>query len=189
MSATIEFDKKCTPAPEYVVLRVLNRNDDFNVGGILLSESCYANDRVAFYQVEDVGSKAFEEYGLVKGDYVVADRLAQCYQTAPIAVMKYVNVIAKTDKDNKTFSPLKNMVFVQDDADTTQNVGGVLINNYNKTLKIGKVVAMNISPDISVPYKVGDSVMLSKGGDSFQIGEHHVFIYKHDMIVCKVEER
>jgi len=189
MAATIQFDKKCTPAPEYVVLKVLNRNDEFNAGGILLAESCYSNDRVGFYQVEEVGSKAYEEYGLVKGDYVVADRLAQCYPTSPVAVMKYVNIIAKTNKDNSTFSPLKNMVFVQDDAETTQNVDGVLINNYNKSLHIGKVVAMNISEDITVPYKVGDNVMLSKGGDSFQVGDEHVFIYKHDTIVAKVEDK
>lgn len=30
--------------------------------------------------------------------------------------------------------------------------------------------------------------MLSKGGDSVEIGDNHIFIYKHDMIVCKVED-
>jgi co-chaperonin GroES (HSP10) len=188
MAATIDFDKKCTPASEYVVLRVIDRHDKMELGGILLTQSSYANDRLGFYQVEEVGKKAFEEYGLVKGDYVVADRLAQCYPSAPICVMKYVNIIAKTNEDESQFSPLKNMVFVKDDAETTQNVNGILVNNYNKKLHIGEVVSMNIDPSIEVPYKKGDKVMLSKGGDSFQIGSEHVFIYKHDMIVAKVEE-
>ena len=191
MSGTIEFDKKCIPTSEYVVLRIINRNDKFNAGGIMLPSTAYSNDRLAFGKIEEVGKKAFEEYGVKKDDYVVFDRLATAYQTEPVAVIKYVNIIAKTNEENTTFSPLKNMVFVQDESDTTQNVGGILVNNYNKQLRIGKVVAINLDPEIEkdIPYKKGDTVMLSKGGDSFQVGDQHVFIYKHDMVVCKVEEK
>jgi co-chaperonin GroES (HSP10) len=188
MAATINFNKKCIPATDYVVLRVIDRNDNMKMGGILLSKNNFSNERLGFYQVEEVGENAHNEYGLEKGDYVVADRLAQCYPTEPICVMKYVNVIAKTNKDNSQYSPLKNMVFVKDEVNTTQNINGILVNNYNKSLKIGEVVSMNISDDITVPYKKGDKVMLSKGGDSFQIGTEHVYIYKYDMIVAKVEE-
>ena len=190
MSGTIEFDKKCIPTSEYVVLRIINRNDKFNAGGIMLPQEVFSNDRLAFGKIEEVGKKAFEEYGIKSGDYVVFDRLATAYQTEPVAVIKYVNIIAKTNEDNTTFSPLKNMVFVQDESNTTQNVGGILVNNYNKQLRIGKVVALNLDPEIEkdIPYKKGDTVMLSKGGDSFSVGDQHVFIYKHDMIVCKVED-
>lgn len=188
MGATINFNKKCIPSSDYVVLRVIDRNENMSLGGILLANKNYSNDRTGFYQVEEVGENAHKEYGLEKGDYVIADRLAQCYPTEPICVMKYVNVIAKTNSENSQYSPLKNMVFVRDEKDTTQNVNGVLVNNYNKSLKIGEIVSMNISDDISVPYKKGDKVMLSKGGDSFQVGNEHVYIYKHDMIVAKVEE-
>lgn len=188
MNDTIEFNKKCIPASEYVVLKVIDRRDTFKIGGLLMPASAFSNERLGFYQVLDLGKKAAEEYGLKVGDYVVADRLAQCYKTRPIAVMKYVNIIAKTDSENLTFSPLRNMVFVQDNPNKTTNVGGFLVTNYKKQLNIGEVVAMNIDPDIEVPFKVGDNVMLSKGGDSFQIGTQHVFIFKHDMIVCKVED-
>lgn len=183
----IEFNKKCTPASDYVVLRVINKNNNMNLNGILVAESAYANDRLAFAQVVDVGSNAAKEYGLKKDDYVCYDRLASVYQTEPITVIKYVNIICLTNEDNTRFSPLKNMVFVKDEKDTMQNVKGILVNNYNKQLRIGEVVSMNISEDISVPYKKGDKVMLSKGGDSFQVGNEHVFIYKHDMIVAKVD--
>ena len=188
MSDTIEFNKKCVPAREYVVLRVIDRNDSFDVGGILLPSQAFSNERVGFYQVVDLGETAKEEYGLKIGDYVVADRLAQCYKTRPIAVMKYTNIIAKTDEKNETFSPLRNMVFVKDDPHRATDVGGFLVNNYKKQLNIGEVVAMNVDEDISVPFKVGDNVMISKGGDAFQIGTTHIFIYKYDMIVCKVTE-
>ena len=188
MQDTIHFDRKCVPAPEYVVLEVLNRNDRMEMDGILLAQSNYSNDRLGHYRVLAVGSVAEKEYGLKEGDFVVADRLAQVYRTEPIAVMKYVNVIARTDSDAKQFSPLKNMVFVKDEANTTQDVGGILVGNYNKMLKIGEVVALNIDPEVEVPFKKGDKVMLVKGGDSFTVGSEHVYIYKHDMICCKVEE-
>ena len=47
---------------------------------------------------------------------------------------------------------------------------------------------INLEIEKDIPYKKGDTVMLSKGGDSFQVGDQHVFIYKHDMVVCKVEQ-
>jgi hypothetical protein len=78
------------------------------------------------------------------------------------------------------------MVFVKDDPHKATDVGGFLVNNYKKQLNIGEIVAMNIDSDIEVPFSVGDNVMISKGGDSFQIGTMHIFIYKYDMIVCKV---
>lgn len=187
MSDTIEFNEKCIPAPEYVILNVIDRHDKFNVEGLVLPTSAYQNERLGFYQIIDIGRVAAEEYGLKVGDYVVADRLAQCYKTRPVAVMKYTNIIAKTDSENKTFSPLRNMVFVKDYANRTTDVGGFLVTNYKKQLNIGEVVAMNVDDDVEVPFKKGDFVMLSKGGDSFHIGMEHVFIYRYDMIVCKVE--
>jgi co-chaperonin GroES (HSP10) len=187
-NATIHFDRKCVPASEYVVLRVIDRNDSMCLGGILVAEGAYSNNRLGFYQVEEVGEKAAEEYGLKRGDYVLADRLAQVYKTAPISVMKYINVIARTNADNTQYSPLKNMVFVKDEKNSTQNVGGILVSNYSAQVKVGEVVAMNIDDSIRIPFKKGDKVMLSKGGDSFQIGTEHVYIYKYDMIVCVVKE-
>ena len=188
MSATIEFNRKCIPASEYVVVRIFSRNESMKLGNILLPDSYRDNDRLAFCQVLEVGKKAHEEYGLEKNDYVCIDRLATAYQTAPIAVTKYVNVICKSNEDNTKFSPLKNMVFVRDEVDKTQNIGGLLITNYDKKLNIGEVVAMNVEDTNDVPYKVGDKVMLSKGGDSLTLGTEHVIIYKKDMIVCKVIE-
>lgn len=186
MCDTIEFNRKCVPAPDYVVLEVIDRNDRFKVGGLSMPTTAFANERVGFYRVISVGKNAAEEYGLKEGDYVVADRLAQCYKTRPVAVMKYTNVIARTDSENGTFSPLRNMVFVKDDPHQTKDVGGFLVTNYSKQLNIGEVVAMNVDEGVEVPFKKGDKVMLTKGGDSFSIGTEHIFIYRYDAIVCKV---
>ena len=186
MANTIEFNKKCIPATDYVVLRVINRNEEMRLGNVYVASGEFSNERVAYGEVLEVGKNAEKEYGLAKFDYVVFDRLATVAQTAPIALTKYVNIIAKTDKDNKTFSPLRNMVFVKDENDTVTKVGNVLVQNYNKKLNIGRVVAMNIDNDIEVPYQVGDNVLITKGGDSFQIGDDHIFIYKHDKLCCKV---
>lgn len=184
-SNTIEFSKKCIPASDYVVVEIINRNDKFKVGNVLIAHSAFSNERVAFAKVVEVGNHAAEEYGLAKDDYVVLDRLATVAQTAPIALIRYENIIARTNEDNTKFSPLKGMVFVKDDRNEISNVNGVLL-NYNKKLNIGKVVSMNIPEGVEVPFAVGDDVLLSKGGDSFSIGSEHVYIYKYDMICCKV---
>lgn len=188
MSDTVKFDRKCIPASDYVVLRVLDRGDKLDMGGILLTKSEFANDRLGFYKVESVGKNAEKEYGLEPGEYVVADRLAQVCKTEPVAVMKYVNVIAKTNDKRNKFFPLRNMVFVRDEDEQVENVGGILVSKYNKQLRLGTIVSMNVEDGIDVPYKVGDKVMLVKGGDSFQVGSEHLYIYKHDMIACVVEE-
>ena len=171
-----------------MVLRVLDGGDRLDAGGILLTKSEFANDRLGFYRVESVGKNAAREYGLVPGDYVVADRLAQVCKTEPVAVMKYVNVIAKTNETNDRFYPLRNMVFVRDDDGKVEDIGGILVSKYSKQLRLGTVVSMNTEDGIEVPYKVGDKVMLVKGGDSFQVGSEHLYIYKHDMIACVVED-
>jgi len=188
MSDTVKFDKKCVPASDYVVLKTLDRGDDLNLGGIYLTKSEFANDRLGFYRVEAVGKNSAKEYGIEPGEYVVADRLAQVCKTEPVAVMKYINVIAKTNEANDRFYPLRNMVFVRDDDGKVDEVGGILVQNYSKQLRLGTIVSMNIDKDIDVPYKVGDKVMLVKGGDSFQVGSEHLYIYKHDMIACVVED-
>lgn len=184
MSDTLKFDKKCIPCPYYVSVDVINRNDHMEIGDILVPNSSYANDRVAFYRIDEISKEAEEYSGLHKGDYCVGDRLAQVCKTEPRAVIKITNIIAKTNEDNSKFYPMRNMVFVKDDTGKKTDLGGLIV---EKKINTGKIVSMNLDEDIKVPYDVGDEVLLVKGGDSFQIGGEHVFIYKWDMIACKVE--
>jgi hypothetical protein len=84
--------------------------------------------RLGLYIIEDIGSKASEETNLVVGDYVLADRLSSFAHTEPVCLMKYNNVICKTNKDRSAYIPLRNQVFVQHDKkEDVSNVGGVYV--------------------------------------------------------------
>ena len=47
---------------------------------------------------------------------------------------------------------------------------------------------MNLDKENVGPFKVGSKVMLVKGGDFVQVGEKNIYIYKHDMLICTIEE-
>lgn len=186
MSAKIQFDRKCLPAPDYVVLKVLSQCDKMELDGIEIPDQAFSNDKLGRYVVEAVGSNAEKEYGLAVGDYVVADRLAAVYPSEPICIMKYINVIAKANWNFTKFFPLKNMVFVVPDKKSVSDVGGILVQNYAKDINTGRIVAINLEEGLDMPYDVGDTVLLSRGADNVQIGGQDFRIYKHDMLVCKI---
>lgn len=185
----IQFDKKCVCGPEFVCVRILENCDNLKVGNIWLPDSASSNERLAFCIIEDVGSKAAEEYGIAKGDYVLVDRLSTFAHTYPIALLRYNNVIMKTNKDRTEHYPLRNMLFVEpDEKEAVSNVGGVFVMNYDEKLNLGTVVKTNFDRDSMIPLKEGDRVMLVKGGDVIKVNEKTFYIYKHDMVVCKIED-
>lgn len=182
------FDKKVKCGAEYVALRVIENGSQIDTGGIVLTESAYQNNKLGFYQIEDVGETAAKEYGLKVGDYVLADRLSIFYKSEPIGIIKYVNIIVKTNKDRTEWYPLKNMCFVEKVPETVKNEGGIYLRNDSEALQIGKITAKNMSDDVVFPFEVGDKVLLVKGADAIQIGQGITFIYKHDMILCRIED-
>jgi co-chaperonin GroES (HSP10) len=183
---TIEFNKKLICGPEYVSVRIIENCEDVKVGNIWLPQTAEANGRLAFGILESVGSKAAEEYGIKEGDYVMFDRLSTFAHTAPVAAMKYNNVICLTNKEQSDYFPLKNMLFVNpDQKDDISNVNGVYVMNYADRLNTGTIEKMNCVDEL--PFNVGDKVLLSKGADHVKFGEKEVYIYKHDMIVAKIE--
>lgn len=182
----IKFDKKVKCGAEFVALRIINKCDNLKIGDIYVPQTSGSNERLGFYLVEDVGTKAAEEYGLRVGDFVLADRLSSFGHTEPIAIMRYNNVICKTDQYQSTFSPLRNMLFVQPtNAEEITNVDGVFVPHYAEKLNTGTIVACNFDKDLNLPFSVGDEVMLVKGGDHIMLGNNDFFIYKHDMLICK----
>ena len=92
-----EFDKKCKCGPEFVCVRIIEKCDQLKVGNVWLPGNAAANGRLAHCIIEDVGSVSAEKYGLEVGDYVMIDRLATFSHTAPVALLKYENVIVKTN--------------------------------------------------------------------------------------------
>jgi len=186
---TIEFDKKCVCGPEFVCVRLIDNGENLKVGDIYLPQNSEVNERLAFGKIEDVGAKAAEEYGLAVGDYVMFDRLSTFSHTAPICLMKYNNVICKASADKKEYFPVRNMLFVEPEKkDDVQKVNGVYIPGAVDVLNVGTITKMACDEDKKLPFKVGDKVMLTKGADLMQCGETMLHIYKHDMVICTVED-
>ena len=184
---TIEFDKKVVCGPEFVAVRILENCDELRVGTIWLPAMSESNARMAHCIIEDVGTKAAEEYGIKTGDYVMIDRLSTFAHTAPVAVLKYNNVICKTNADKSEFFPLRNMIFVEpDQKGEVTDVGGIAVANYAEKLNTGKITKMNCDEDKKLPFAVGDDVIVTKGADVMQLGDTTLHIFKHDMIICKV---
>ncbi len=183
---TIKFDRKVKCGFEFVALRMLDSCDNIKIGDVYVPNTTATNMRLGFYIIEDIGSKAAEETGLVIGDYVLADRLSSFAHTEPVCLMKYDNLICKTDKDRTDFWPLRNRVFVDlDKTDEVSNIGGVYVKNYTAKMQTGTVVKTNVDEDMELPFEVGDKVMLVKGGDCVQMGSKTFYIYKPDMLICK----
>lgn len=186
----ITFDKKCKCGPEFVCVRILENCDNLKVGNIYLPTTAKANDRLAHCIIEDVGYKAAEEYGLAKGDYVLIDRLSTFAHTFPVALLRYNSVIVKTNKDKSDFWPLRNMIFVEPEVKPAiSKVDNIYIpSSYDQKLRIGKILKINIDKELNTPFKVNDRVLLAQGADHVELGTTELYIYKHDMLVCVIED-
>lgn len=182
----IAFDKKVKCGPEFVALRILDKIENLNMGEIYIPQTTGENMRLGFYIIEDIGSKASEETNLKVGEYVLADRLSSFAHTEPVCLMKYNNIICKTNKERNGYIPLRNQVFVKHDKkEDVSNVGGVYVQNYTAKLNTGTIVSINVDDTANIPFQVGDRVMLVKGGDQIDLGDTTFTIYKPDMLICK----
>ena len=187
---TIKLDKKLKCGNDFVAVEVIDVQNVMQVGNIVLPDSYVSNGRLAFCKVTDVGCNAKDKLGIEVGDYVMIDRLATFAWTAPAAVLKYDSVICKTNADKTDYFPLKDTLFVEPDKkDDATNVNGVFVVNYEKRLNLGTIKKIGFEKSDEYPFKVGDKVMLVKGGDLLDMGNVKIHIFKKDMIVCTVEEK
>lgn len=182
----IEFDKKVICNDEFVAVRIIDNQEELKVGNIYLPSNARKNDRLGFGIIESVGEKATEEYGIKVGDYIMFDRLSTFAHTAPVALLRYNNVICLTNKENTEFNPLKGMLFViPDEKENVSKVGNIFVTDYKDKLNLGTIEKINISNN---KFQIGDKVMLTKGADVVEIGEKVIYIYKEDMLICKIED-
>lgn len=186
---TTEFNKNVNCGNDFVAVKIIENCDDLKIGNIYIPQSSEQNTRLAFCQVTSIGANAAEKTGCKAGDYVMIDRLATYGHTSPIACLKYDSVICLANETKTDFFPLKDMLFVEPDEkeDVTQ-VDGVYMLNYAEKLNLGTVIKVGFAPDDSYPFEVDDKVMLTKGADIVKFGEVKLYVYKKDMIICKVEE-
>jgi co-chaperonin GroES (HSP10) len=174
-----------------VALKVVDIGSFRTENGIIIPESAEINHRLGLYEVLSVGDEAAEEYGLKEGDYVYADRLSVFYDTSPICVMKFENIICLTDEKGVSLFPLKNMVFVdeikKDDVYADED-SPLFIASKTQYVPIGIITEINIDKK-KYPYiHVGDKIIMTQGADQCHIKGKHFRIYKPDMIIATVDE-
>lgn len=187
---TTDFNKEVYCGNDFVAVKIIENCDDLKIGNIYIPQSSEQNTRLAFCQVISIGENALEKTGCKVGDYVMIDRLATYGHTSPVACLKYDSVICLANDSKTDFSPLKDMLFVEPDEkeDVTQ-VDGIYMLNYAEKLNLGTVTKTGFELDDAYPFKAGDKVMMTKGADIVTFGEVKIYIYKKDMIICKVEEK
>ena len=186
----IYFEEKCIPNNDYVVIRIIDDGSEVKAGSIVLAESSFSNEKLAFGKIEAVGKNAAEKYGLESGQYCLFDRLATFYHSAPICIVKYENIIVLTNEDRSKYFPVKGTVFVDETKDEAfENKKGIfVVDTAEDKMHVGKITEMWLSEEDDFPFKVGDEVMLVKGADHVQLNGRSIFIYKPESIIVKIEK-
>ena len=187
---TIYFDEKCVPNNDYVVIRIIDNGAEVKAGNIVLAESSFSNEKLAFGKIEAVGKNAHEKYGLEEGQYCMFDRLATFYHSEPICIVKYENVIVLTNADRSEYFPVKGTLFVDETKDEAyENKKGVfVVNTAEDQMHVGKITAMWLSEEDGFPFSIGDKVMLVKGADHVQLRGRSIFIYKPESVIVRLDD-
>lgn len=180
----IYFNKKVKCNATMVALRLIDDGKSVKMDGFVLSEDAEQNNKLGFYQIVEIGSKAAKEYGLKVGDYVLADRLSTFYKSEPICLMEYNNIIVKTNADRSEYLPMKNMVFVKKDEDPSRDDPFYIPNS----LVTGVITKLNVEESEEFPFTVGDRILMPKKCDVVSLGSEQMYIYRPDTIICKIED-
>jgi len=180
-----EFDKDISvisTSRKVVIKKSDNGRDRVLDGGIYIPESTEINNRMAKGTVVECSKLAFDEYGLHNGHTVLFDRLAVYYDTNPICVADFENVICIVDDDDKPIA-LKDMIIVSDMKRKEVSHGGIILSGDNPLdVPIGIVVSTGTHN-----INCGDYVMLSTGADVVTVGGCKYRIYKEDMVMATIE--
>lgn len=195
----IYFDKDCEPASDIVILDILD-NDTLSSKdtGFVVGDDMLRNLRVGFYKVIKLGKEAKEMTGLSEGAYVFADRLASFYHTYPRCAMRYNALIMESNLERTKYRALGGRCIVQETTLEVQSEGSGFIIPTSDEMKIG--VIKSITPPYtktsdSIPFKVGDKVLLTKDerdvlhgfkGDGELDPTKPILIYKTEHIICKI---
>lgn len=186
---TIHFDEKCVPNHDYVVVRIIDNAEQLKFGGLILSDNAFANEKLAFGKIEAVGKNAAKEYGLEAGQYCLFDRLSTFYHTAPVCIVHYNNIIVLTNSDKSEYFPVKGTMFVDETKENVKEKNGILLRGgADESMHTGKIVQLNLHEEQDFPFKLGDTIMLVKGGDFVKINGKTIYIYKPDSVIVKINE-
>lgn len=172
-------------AKDKVALRAFVKNTERIIGGIFLLEKYDINTRMNKYEITDIGTNAAEQTGLKIGDIVCADALARYYDTFPVSVIKYDNIILRISKDENEIFALKDTVIVVLDKLEEANKDGIVV--LTDLLPVGTITHINVD-DKKCDLKVGDKVLLTTDTDVVVYKGKKMYVFKYTDIAAKVEE-
>jgi len=179
------FDKnpRCLHVGRKVVLENISKGAERILdGGIIVPESAEINERMSKYRVVDRCDLASEEYGIEIGDVVLADRLSCYYDTYPIQVLDFENIICKIVGEEDPF-PFKGMVFVEYLKPKTKKIGDI----YLADISSSEIPLGYVTKSSSEFINAGDIIIMTGGADMITVDGRNFRIYKDDMPVCTVE--
>jgi len=166
-----------------VALRVIdNGSTRILDGGIIVPEASEINSRMAQYEVIDHSILANDEYDISKGDIVLADRLSGYYDTKPVQVMDFENIIMKIDTDGNPY-PMEGMVFVEPLKPLQKKIGDIILAEVSSSeLPLGIITASSTGD-----FYIGDIVIMTEGADTVTVKGNNFKIYKDHMIIATIE--
>lgn len=175
-----QYNKKLSIIGDITHKVVLHKIDGTHnerfMGNIFIPETGEMNHRMSKYRVIDCSIACTDDYGLVEGDIVLADRLACYYDTDPIQVMDYENIICKYDDDGEP-QPLNDMIFVKEMKRIDIKSRGVILLT-DDDIPLGRVCKS--SSDI---FKTDSIVLMTTGADVITVDGVLYSIYKSEMIL------
>lgn len=166
-----------------VILRAREANKEMIKGGIYIPSEIDINNRLHKYEIVDIAPNAAESTGLKVGDIIMADMLARYYDTFPISVITYDNIICKCkDYDSTDIIPLNNQVLVELEKAKEDDQRGVII--LTDLLPVGTVFAINENNLKNKDLKIGDKVLCTKASIVFYYEGKKILIYNSEDIVA-----
>lgn len=166
-----------------VVLKAREANKEMIKGGIYIPSEVDINNRLHKYEIADIAPNAAEVTGLKLGDIILADMLARYYDTFPISVIKYDNIICKCkDYDSTDILPLNNQVLVEFDKTKEDEQKGIVV--LTDLLPVGTIIDINENNLKNKDLKVGDKVLCTKASIVFYYEGKKILIYNSEDIVA-----
>lgn len=166
-----------------VILKAQTANQERTIEGIFIPSSTDQNSRLHKYEVIDIAENAKAFTGLNVGDIILADMLARYYDTFPISVITYENIVCRCkDWDSFDIIPLNNQVFVELDKVVEDNRNGVVV--LTDLLPVGTITAINSNDIKNKELKIGDKILCTKAYIVFYYNNKKIFIYNSEDIIC-----
>lgn len=159
MVDNFQYDKQLKAKNDTVVLRKLEKYEEREEDGIIISMTTDANARLTEASIESLGDRCSES-GLSEGDVVLYDAWSIYKKTYPVCWTALENVIVKLDDEFECgFKAVGEHVVLQFTETIEEDEGIILTASAQKTSKWADVVACGTRNQDKV--EVGEKVLYS----------------------------